>query len=311
MGESGTGKSSSIRQLPSHETYVINVLDKPLPFKDFKKKYQRGAGGNYYATDNAQTIRNLITSISKHRPAIKNIIIDDFQYIMANAFMRKAKERGFDKFIEIGQSAWEIICEATLARNDLYIFFLSHTEADSNTGRVKCKTIGKMLDEKITLEGMFTVVLHSLIVDNGQYKFLTQNDGVHIAKSPLDMFDRAYIDNDLNYIKQKMAEYIGDCEPEPKPKTELKTHLNSIRDKIFKSELDPILSRHLDRLEIANDLKTLQNNFEAGWKELRGTPFPKDKLHIKKDVMQELKGRYEKLKKQFTEVNGDKKTSSI
>lgn len=211
MGESGTGKSTSIRNLDHKETYIINVLNKPLPFKGFSKKYTAGKGGNYYASDNAERILKCIYHVSNERPEIKNLIIDDFQYIMGNEFMRKARERGYDKFTDIGQSAWKVINECTMSRPDLYCFILSHTETD-NQGRSKCKTIGKMLDNVITIEGMFTVVLHSLVVD-GEYKFLTQNNGINIAKSPMGMFDRDLIDNDLLSIKQVMTEYL-DEEPE-------------------------------------------------------------------------------------------------
>jgi hypothetical protein len=216
MGESGTGKSTAIRTLNPAETAIINVLDKPLPFKGFKKLYKPGKGGNYFASDNPDMIRQAIKLISKNRPQVKNIVLDDFQYIMGNEFMRKAREKGFDKFTEIGQAAWQIIEDCTHVRDDLYIFILSHTEADANSGTIKIKTIGKMLDEKIVLEGMFTVVLHSQIV-NKTYKFLTQHDGTRIAKSPMGMFERGHIDNDLGYIKQKMSEYYGDDEPESKP----------------------------------------------------------------------------------------------
>lgn len=216
MGESGTGKSTAIRTLNPAETYIINVLDKPLPFKGYKKLYKGGKGGNYFGSDNADKIRSVIQRINRERPEIKNIIIDDFQYIMANAFMRKATEKGFDKFVEIGQDAWEIIDDGTKVRGDLYIFILSHTEADANSGTVKIKTIGKMLDEKIVLEGMFTVVLHSLIT-NKQYKFLTQHDGTRIAKSPMGMFERAHIDNDLQMVREKMRAYAGDDEDDTPP----------------------------------------------------------------------------------------------
>lgn len=218
MGESGTGKSSSIRQLDPKETFVINVLDKALPFKNFKKNYTPAIDniGNYYATDDASYILKIIENISKNRKDIKNIIIDDFQYIMANEFMRKAREKGYEKFTLIAQQAWKIINQCMIARNDLYIFILSHTEIDSQ-GRSKVKTIGKMLDDKITLEGMFTVVLHSMIV-NKEYKFLTQNNGTHIAKSPLDMFDKELIDNNLLYVKETMMAYLGDVGPKDSPK---------------------------------------------------------------------------------------------
>jgi len=210
MGESGSGKSSSIRTLPANETFLINVLDKPLPFKGSKSLYTKltEEGGNYFASDDAAEIIKKIRYVNIKFPQIKNIVIDDFQYVMANEFMRRAKERGFDKFTEIAQNAWSIIKQASDCRDDIDFFFLSHTELDA-LGRSKCKTIGKMLDDKITVEGMFTVVLHTIIAD-GVYKFLTKNDGSHIAKSPMGMFEERYIDNDLLLVKQKMKDYFDE-----------------------------------------------------------------------------------------------------
>lgn len=258
MGESGTGKSTSIRKLDPKETYIINVLDKPLPFKNFKKSYIGGIGGNYFATDNAAKILQCITAISEKRPDIKNLIIDDFQYIMANEFMRKAREKGFEKFVDIGQSAWKIIRECTAARDDLCCFILSHTETDS-LGRSKCKTIGKMLDEKITLEGMFTIVLHSLIVDNS-YKFLTQNDGLHIAKSPMDMFDMALIDNDLLLVKEKMAEYSGESETKQLESQQSQEDINNKKEVESK-----VITDYMAKLDEPATINELQNIFKHAY----------------------------------------------
>lgn len=209
IGESGTGKSTSLATLDPQETFIINVLDKPLPFKGYKKNYVQlskdGKTGNYYASDDYFALIKVIKHIDKNRPEIKNLIIDDWQYTMCNEFMRRATETGFVKFTEIGQHAWSIIRELTACRDDLYCFVLSHSDSDAN-GRMKCKSIGKMLDEKITIEGMFTVVLHTQVMD-GAYKFLTQNDGSHVAKSPHTMFEDKYINNDLSYVKAKMQEY--------------------------------------------------------------------------------------------------------
>lgn len=208
IGESGSGKSSSIRNLDHKQTIIINVLDKPLPFKGFKNKYKKSDDNpNYFATDNPSKIRECIRRINCKND-IKNLIIDDFQYIMANQFMKKALEKGFDKFTEIGQSAWLIIKDLTECREDLNCFVMSHSDVDSN-GKAKCKTIGKMLDDKICLEGMFTIVFHSLTNDN-KYKFLTQNDGVHIAKSPMGMFKDKYVDNDLLEISKQIQEYFNE-----------------------------------------------------------------------------------------------------
>lgn len=209
IGESGTGKSTSLEKLNPKETFVLNILDKPLPFKGYKKNYIKinsdATEGNYYSTDDYLKIIRIIKTINEKRTDIKNIIIDDFQYCLANEFMRRATETGFMKFTEIGQHAWLIIKALTDCREDLDCFVLSHSETDIN-GKYKCKTIGKMLDDKITIEGMFTVIFHAQVMD-GAYRFLTQNDGTHIAKSPCGMFNDKYINNDLMYVKEKMFEY--------------------------------------------------------------------------------------------------------
>lgn len=212
IGESGTGKSSSLRNLPSEETYIINILDKPLPFKGWKKKYIQKEGGNYFATDYSPNIIRAIENINKNRPDIGYIIIDDFQYSMANEFMRRALEKGYGKFAEIGKIGFDIIQALLHCRTDLDCFVLSHSHIGDD-GIHKCKTIGKMLDDKITLEGLFTVVFHSLIVD-GHYKFLTKNDGVHVAKSPMGMFEEKLIDNDLKEISKIIAEYYNEDVPQ-------------------------------------------------------------------------------------------------
>lgn len=212
IGESGTGKSTSLRDLEPKETFIINVLNKPLPFKGFKKHYIKlspdGSTGNYYASDDYSTIIKVIKLVSEKRPDIKNLIIDDWQYTMGNEFMRRATETGFTKFTEIGQHAWSIIRTLINCRDDLFCFVLSHSDSDAH-GRMKCKSIGKMLDEKITIEGMFTVVLHTQIMD-GNYRFLTQNDGSYIAKSPMGMFEDKYIDNSLAYVRGKMTHYFNE-----------------------------------------------------------------------------------------------------
>lgn len=210
IGESGTGKSTSLAKLDPAETFIINVLDKPLPFRGYKKNYVKISGwddiaGNYYASDDYAKIMRCIKMVNETRPEIKNLIIDDWQYTMCNEFMRRATETGFVKFTEIGQHAWSIIKALTDCREDLFCFVLSHSDTDVN-GKYKCKSIGKMLDEKITIEGMFTIVLHTQIMD-GSYRFLTQNDGSHIAKSPMGMFEEKYIGNDLAFVKTKMNAY--------------------------------------------------------------------------------------------------------
>ncbi|KYC52649.1 MAG: hypothetical protein AMQ22_00699 [Candidatus Methanofastidiosum methylothiophilum] len=207
-GESGTGKSTSIRTLDQKETFIINVIGKPLPFKGWKNQYTlrtKETGGNMLISDNSQNIVSILTNIDKKMPEIKNIIIDDFQYTMGNEFMRRATEKGYEKFTQIGQNAWNIINQAIALRDDIKVFFLTHSDTDE-FGRSKIKTIGKMLDDKICIAGMFTIVLYSTILDD-RYVFLTQSTQSAMAKSPLGMFDDKVIDNDLSYVISKMNEY--------------------------------------------------------------------------------------------------------
>ena len=213
IGESGSGKSTSIRNLDPKETFILNVLDKPLPFKGYKKHYLpikswEDKEGNYLASDDFDRIIKCIRVISNNRPDIKTLILDDWQYTMCNEFMRRASEKGYEKFTEIGKNAWSIVKELTVCREDLDCFVLSHNDTD-NFGRSRCKSIGKMLDDKITIEGMFTTVLHTVVMD-GQYKFLTQVDASHTAKSPMGMFEDRYIDNDLSIVKDAMFHYYNE-----------------------------------------------------------------------------------------------------
>jgi hypothetical protein len=122
--------------------------------------------------------------------------------------MRRSGERGFDKYSEMGMHYWSIINSSTSCRNNLLTFFLSHNEIDSN-GQSKVKTIGKLLDEKITIEGLFTTVLHTQ-VNEDEYLFLTQSDGIHNAKSPIGLFDDKLIKNDLLIVIDKMKKYFDE-----------------------------------------------------------------------------------------------------
>lgn len=212
IGESGTGKSTSIRNLDPKETFIINVLNKPLPFRGYKSSYTKlssdGASGNYYSSDNYDNIIRLARGISEKRPDIKTLIIDDFQYLMANEFMSRALERGYDKFSEIGKHAYDLLKLLPTLREDLDVFILTHSESNEQ-GKMKIKTIGKMLDEKITIEGMYAMVLQTELT-NGHYNFITQGDARHIAKSPMGMFEERNIPNDLAFVKQKMTTYYNE-----------------------------------------------------------------------------------------------------
>jgi energy-coupling factor transporter ATP-binding protein EcfA2 len=218
IGESGTGKSTSIEKLNPLETFIINVQGKDLPIKGYKRKYTLWSGenpsGNYYVSDDSATILKLMTYISEKRPEIKQIIIDDYQYTMANEYMRKSDVKGFDKFTQIAKNAWLIANKPKELRNDLMVFFLTHAEENTDLDgnrRLQAKTIGKMLTNTITLEGMFTVVLYTKVKKNKEgnmeYVFTTQNDGGNTCKAPKDMFTSKEIPNDLSLVIEKIVEY--------------------------------------------------------------------------------------------------------
>ena len=209
IGESGTGKSTSIEELNHEETFIIQVLSKPLPFRGWRRKYKplttSNTKGNLYVSDNSQQIINLLDNIDKELTHFKTVIIDDFQYLMANEFMRRVKEKGFDKFNDIGHNAWALINKLNSMRADIVPIVLSHSE-QNDMGKAKLKTLGKMLDDKVAIEGMFTVVMQSIIFDS-QYLFVTQNNGSNTCKSPKGMFELESIPNDLNDIISKYNKY--------------------------------------------------------------------------------------------------------
>lgn len=197
LGRSGSGKSYSMHNLKGDHVVVIKVLDKPFPF--------RNTGIKTFATDEWQRI------IAGARKAVKNgakvIVVDDFQYILANEFMRRTAETGFQKFTDIGRQAWEILTELIKLPNDVRVYVLSHTE-EGDGGVVKMKTIGKMLDEKITLEGMVTIVMRSLVVDGENY-FSTRNSGYDTVKTPAGLFNDEFIPNDLAAVDSAITDYYG------------------------------------------------------------------------------------------------------
>ena len=200
LGESGTGKSTSLRSMNPADTLLIQSIKKPLPFRSNGWKYLSKEGGNIFVCDQSAQI---IAAMHKTQRPI--IVIDDFQYILANEFMRRTDERGFDKFTDIGKHAWDILCAASTLPDHVRVYILSHTET-SDSGRVKAKTIGRMLDEKITIEGMFSIVMRTCVI-NGQYLFSTRNNGSDTVKTPLGLFDADHIDNDLAAVDAAIVDY--------------------------------------------------------------------------------------------------------
>lgn len=204
LGESGTGKSTALRNLDPAATLLIQAVPKPLPFRngDWKPIDRANPNGSVYVTDDA---RKICTAMQ--RTARKVIVLDDFQYVLVNEFMRRSQEKGYDKFSDIGRNAWDILTAANNLPRDVRVYILAHTQTDES-GKVKAKTIGRMLDEKITVEGLFTIVLRTAVI-NGQYLFSTMNSGYDTVKSPLGLFPAEHIDNDLAAVDSEICQYFG------------------------------------------------------------------------------------------------------
>jgi len=199
LGDSGTGKSASMRNFKPEEILVINVAGKTLPFK------------NHFtlATPTFEKLTDQVLQAMQNSKK-KVIVVDDAQYIMSFQYMRRIKENGWDKWNDIQGDFFNIIKAVDDLPDDVVVYFLSHLQRDDE-GHEKIKTMGKMLDEKITIEGLFTIVLKTNVTD-GKYCFLTQNSGKDTVKSPIGMFPSYAIDNDLKYVDTKIRNYyeIGD-----------------------------------------------------------------------------------------------------
>lgn len=211
LGESGTGKTTSLRNLQPGRVLMIQCLRKPLPFRNagWKVKPSMKADGNIIQTDSAELIERAMRMM-----AHEIVVIDDFQYMLANEFMRRSDEKGFDKFTDIGRHAWDVLNAATQLADDRRVYILAHTASDE-TGRVRMKTIGKLLDEKITPEGMVTICLRTVVRD-GRYYFATQNSGSDTTKSPMGMFADHLIDNDLAAVDDAICDFYGIGAEQPK-----------------------------------------------------------------------------------------------
>lgn len=191
LGESGSGKSTSMRNFDIEEVGLFNVASKPLPFKKQLKKV------------NGATYSKILATLKE--PKLKIYVIDDSQYLLCFEMFDRAKETGYNKFTDMAQNFYTLIQHIiNHTPDDVIVYFLHHTEMTSD-GHLKAKTIGKMLDEKLTVEGLFSIVL-LCTTDGTSHKFITQSDGYTTAKSPMEMFP-AEIDNDLKMVDETIRKY--------------------------------------------------------------------------------------------------------
>jgi hypothetical protein len=215
VGATGSGKSTSIKHLNPAETYVINVAKKELPFKGSEKLYNAEAK-NYKEVDDANEISRLLKTISEKAPHIKNIIIEDSNYIMGFNMVAKATEVGFTKFSIMAKDMVDLFRTARQLRDDVTVFYLTHPETIEDGGEIigyKIKTAGKLIDNQVLLEGLLTVCLYTLVEEKkdgtADYSFVTNRFKKYPAKSPDGMFAEVKIPNNLQLVVDTLTQYYN------------------------------------------------------------------------------------------------------
>lgn len=199
LGQSGTGKTTSLRNMDPKTTLLIQVIPKPLPFRSKEWKPVKEHGNIIVANESADICQLM------RRTTRPIIVVDDLQYLLATEFMNRAHEKGYDKFTEMARHYYDVLTAATTLPPEKRVYLLSHTDT-SETGQIKAKTIGKLLDEKITVEGLVTIVLRTHVI-NGQYVFSTRNSGSDTVKTPLGLFEDEHIPNDLAAVDTAIRNY--------------------------------------------------------------------------------------------------------
>ena len=215
VGATGTGKSTSIKHLNPEETYIINVAKKELPFKGSEKLYN-AENKNYKEIDDANEITRLLRTISEKAPHIKQIILEDSNYVMGFTMLDKAMEKGYEKFSIMARDTVAMIKTARQLRDDLTVFYFSHPDTVEDGGDIigyKMKTSGKLIDNQINLEGLFTVVLYTNVEEKKdgsmEYQFITNRFRKFPAKSPDGMFSELKMVNNLQLVVDTVKEYYN------------------------------------------------------------------------------------------------------
>jgi len=212
-GFSGTGKSSSIRTLLNNDlrfdedTVIIRVLSKPLPFRNKLKPFDKDTKkGDYLMLDNGTQIAGAIQGLNKMGK--KRIIIDDSTFIMVKKFMDTIQEKGFTRFEELAKQYYDVLKAAEETSEDCRVYMINHLD-ESQFGRLTFRTIGKLISEKVDIPAMMTIVLQSLKNDDGYWFLTNKRTDDDVAKSPIDMFNKLLIPNDLKLIDDTIKDYYG------------------------------------------------------------------------------------------------------
>lgn len=219
-GNSGSGKTTSFRNLDPATTFIVNCGKKDLPFPKARlnyKPFDKASGtGNMINTNVFEHVHQIMPLVSNKLPYIKTLIIDDVQFAMAASVMKNIAIKGFDKWNELAHGIWLMAEAAKAQRDDLTVVFIEHLDVNYDQDGVKntkAKTVGKLIDNVINLDGLFTTILYSEIGRNEtgglDYLFRTRSNGGDTCKSPMGMFEDTHIPNDLNYVLDRMNEYYG------------------------------------------------------------------------------------------------------
>lgn len=204
LGNSGSGKSTSLRNLKPENTLLIQCITKTLPFRNghWEKCNKENPHGSVLQVNGAASIVTAMQRTSKDV-----IVIDDYQAILVNELMSRSSETGYGKFTDIAKGVWNVFQTAGSLPESKRIYIMAHTQTDE-LGQVRMKTVGKMVDSVLVPEGYFTIVLRTEVV-NGNYLFSTQTNGQDCCKSPIDMFAEQQIPNDLASVDASICEYYG------------------------------------------------------------------------------------------------------
>ena len=223
LGNPGTGKSTAISSLNPETTFIINCDEKDLPFRGYKSKYKAVytsdkkfdlQSSNLFNTTRPSIILSLLRAISDQKSDVKTIVIDTITMMMIAEFMNKAQDKGFEKFTQFALDVFNVIKSVDSLRDDLTVIFLAHTETVLDSEGVRMTQFlvpgGKLVGEKIKIEGMFTTVLYSeVVIEQGtpHYYFVTQNNGKNTCKSPAGMFEDLRIPNDFDFVLKSIENY--------------------------------------------------------------------------------------------------------
>jgi hypothetical protein len=203
LGHPGTGKTTSLRNMDASKTLLIQAVKKPLPFRAKGWGHwdgEKNPNGNITVCDSAPRICQILRGTKR-----KIICLDDTNYVMSNSFMRRAAETGYQKFTEMACDTFNIFETAANLADDVRVYIFAHTQQNDD-GIQRFKTIGKMLDEKVVLDGLVTICLKTMVSD-GRYYFATRNNGADTVKTPIGIFEDDVIENDLAAVDSKIAAF--------------------------------------------------------------------------------------------------------